>query len=75
MSQSSDDEIESHLWIPYSERKEWSDVKPLEQNEGPDPVAKIAYSDKCKLTLTLLATRGGGYICPISYLCILIIHV
>jgi protein farnesyltransferase/geranylgeranyltransferase type-1 subunit alpha len=46
MSQSSDDEIESNIWIPYSQRKEWSDVKPLQQNEGPDPVAKIAYSDK-----------------------------
>ena len=69
MSQSSDDEIESHLWIPYSDRKEWSDVKPLEQNEGPDPVAKIAYSDKCKLTLTLLATRDF-LLMYINYTCI-----
>ena len=51
MSQSSDDELESNLWIPYSQRKEWSDVKPLQQNEGPDPVAKIAYSDKCKFII------------------------
>ena len=51
MSQSSDDEVESNLWIPYSQRKEWSDVKPLQQNEGPDPVAKIAYSDKCKFII------------------------
>ena len=49
MSESSGDEHEGNPWIPYSQRKEWSDVKPLEQNEGKDPVARIAYSDKCKL--------------------------
>lgn len=48
MSESSTEEFEENIWMPYSERKEWSDVKPLEQNEGPEPVARIAYSDKCK---------------------------
>ena len=48
MSESSTEELEENIWMPYSERKEWSDVKPLEQNEGPEPVARIAYSDKCK---------------------------
>ena len=48
MSESSADEHEENVWMPYSERKEWSDVKPLEQNEGPEPVARIAYSEKCK---------------------------
>ena len=46
MSESSADELEESTWMPYSERKEWSDVKPLEQNEGPEPVARIAYSEK-----------------------------
>lgn len=46
MSESSGDELEGSPWIPYSQRKEWSDVRPLEQNEGKDPVARIAYSDK-----------------------------
>ena len=49
MSESSGEEAEGIQWIPYSLRKEWSDVKPLEQNEGKDPVARIAYSEKCKL--------------------------
>ena len=51
MSESSIEELEGSVWIPYSERKEWSDVTPLQQNEGPEPVARIAYSDKCKLIL------------------------
>ena len=48
MSESSNEDLEGNNWMPYSQRKEWSDVKPLEQNEGPDPVARIAYSEKCK---------------------------
>ena len=48
MSESSNEELEGNNWMPYSQRKEWADVKPLEQNEGPDPVARIAYSEKCK---------------------------
>ena len=51
MSESSGDDNEGNAWIPYSQRKEWLDVKPLEQNEGTEPVARIAYSDKCKNNL------------------------
>lgn len=47
MSDSSDDEI-TNEWIPYSERDEWKDVKPLEQDDGKNPVVVIAYSEKCK---------------------------
>merc|ERR1712029_629466 len=36
----------STAWIPYSQRPEWSDVKGIPQDEGPNPVARIAYSDK-----------------------------
>ena len=46
MSESSGDDNEGNAWVPYSQRKEWLDVKPLEQNEGMEPVARIAYSDK-----------------------------
>lgn len=49
---SSDDELPSD-WIPYSERPEWSDVVPLEQDDGENPVVVIAYSEKCTMTLQL----------------------
>lgn len=47
MGDSSDEEFVSE-WIPYSQRPEWSDVTPLEQDDGENPVAVIAYSDRCK---------------------------
>lgn len=47
MNDSSDEEL-SNEWIPYSERSEWKDVEPLEQDDGENPVVVIAYSEKCK---------------------------
>ncbi|EDW77590.1 uncharacterized protein Dwil_GK24478 [Drosophila willistoni] len=46
MSDSSDDEYFCTDWLPYSERKDWEDIKPLEQDDGPNPVVSIAYSQK-----------------------------
>ena len=37
--------------IPYSQRKEWSDVIPLPQDDGPDPVVSIAYKDEFRETM------------------------
>lgn len=48
MNDSSDEEF-SNEWIPYSERSEWKDVEPLEQDDGENPVVVIAYSEKCKI--------------------------
>lgn len=47
MGDSSDEELNLD-WIPYSERPEWADVVPLEQDDGENPVVVIAYSENCK---------------------------
>lgn len=43
-SDNESDEVPSTL--PYAEQPEWSDVQPIEQDDGPNPVVKIAYSKR-----------------------------
>ena len=31
-------------WVPYRERPEWSDTRGIPQDEGLNPVARIAYT-------------------------------
>jgi protein farnesyltransferase/geranylgeranyltransferase type-1 subunit alpha len=47
-SDSDDSGEESH--VPFGERPEWSDIKPVRQDDGPDPVCIIDYTAQFKDT-------------------------
>lgn len=49
-SESSDDERNNETFIPFNERPEWKDITPVAQEEGPNPVAVIQYTDRFRNT-------------------------
>lgn len=45
------DEEEEVERVPLSKRQEWSDVVPIPQDDGPDPIVSIAYTDEFRETM------------------------
>jgi len=46
--------------IPYSERDDWKDVKPVEQTDLPQPLVPIYYPPECKRAFLLGNLRGNS---------------
>lgn len=36
-------------FIYYREKPSWKDIEPLPQDDGPNPVVQIAYTDRCEI--------------------------
>lgn len=42
-------------YTKFADRQEWADVTPVPQDDGPNPVVPIAYTDQCKAKLDIFA--------------------
>ena len=66
---SAEEEV-SDDYVFYKDRPEWSDVTPVQQDDGPNPVVAIAYSDKCERIITLIKARHTQQCKGVAWSCI-----
>lgn len=65
MSDSSEEDF-NESYVLYKHRREWSDVKPLRQNDGINPVVAIAYSERCEYLnhgFYFVVSLSFGFVC------------
>jgi protein farnesyltransferase/geranylgeranyltransferase type-1 subunit alpha len=59
---SESEQEDEDFYVMYKDRSEWSDIKPIPQDEGDEPVVQIQYSAKCNKEFLSVAKYINIYI-------------